>query len=144
MTEKTAIASLSSVKSSPIKVLKVTKNITGLKVADALKLLQFSNLKLAPVVKALIYSAMANAENNHNMDVDDLYVKTIHVGRAFVLRRFHTRGRGRSSKILKTYSNIKVVLAEKTEVVVKKSAKKVFEKTTKEAEKTTNKKKINK
>lgn len=113
MTEKLAVASLTSVKSSPIKVMRVTKNITGLKVAEALKLLQFSKLKLAPIVRALVYSAMSNAENNHNMDVDTLYVKDVDVGRAFALRRFAARGRGRSSRILKTFSNIRVILAEK-------------------------------
>ena len=113
MTQKLAVASLASVKSSPIKVMRVTKNISGLKVSEALKLLQFSKLKLAPLVRALVYSAMSNAENNHNMDVDNLYVKDVDVGRAFALRRFSARGRGRSSRILKTFSNIRVILAEK-------------------------------
>lgn len=113
MTEKLAVASLQTVKSSPLKVMKVTKNVTGRPVAEALKLLQFSNLKIAPIVRALVYSAMSNAENNHNMDVDNLYVKEIDVGRAFALRRFATRGRGKSSRILKTFSNIRVILAEK-------------------------------
>ncbi len=115
MTEKTAVASLKSVKSSPIKVMKVTRNITGRSVAEVLKVLQFSNLKLAPIVRDLVYSAMSNAENNHNMDVDNLYVKEVNVGRAFALRRFATRGRGRSSRIIKTFSNISVILAEKSE-----------------------------
>jgi len=111
--EKLSIASLSAVKSSPLKVMKVTRNIKGLRVAEALKLLQFSNLKLAPIVRALVYSAMANAENNHNLDVDTLYIKDVDVGRAFALRRFAARGRGKSSRILKTFSNIRVILAEK-------------------------------
>lgn len=115
MTEKTAVASLKAVKSSPIKVMKVTRNITGRPVAEVLKVLQFSNLKLAPIVRDLVYSAMSNAENNHNMDVDNLYVKEVNVGRAFALRRFATRGRGRSSRIIKTFSNIRVILAEKSE-----------------------------
>jgi large subunit ribosomal protein L22 len=111
--EKTSVASLNAVKSSPLKVMKVTKNIKGLRVAEALKLLQFSNLKLASVVRALVYSAMSNAENNHNFDVDNLYVKDVDVGRAFALRRFAARGRGKSSRILKTFSSIRVILAEK-------------------------------
>ncbi len=113
MTEKTAVASLQTVKSSPMKVMRVTKNVTGRSVAEALKLLQFSKLKIAPIVRDLVYSAMSNAENNHNMDVDNLYVKEIDVGRAFALRRFAARGRGKSSRILKTFSNIRVVLAER-------------------------------
>jgi large subunit ribosomal protein L22 len=113
MTEKLAIASLKAVKSSPLKVMRVTKSVTGKPVAEVLKLLQFSNIKIAATVRALVYSAMSNAENNHNMDVDALYVKEINVGRAFALRRFAARGRGKSSRILKTFSNISVILAEK-------------------------------
>jgi large subunit ribosomal protein L22 len=113
MTEKLSTASLPAIKSSPLKVMRVTKNITGMKVSEALKFLQFSKLKVSEIVRELVYSAMSNAENNHNMDVDSLYVKEVNVGRAFALRRFATRGRGRSSKILKTFSNIKVILAEK-------------------------------
>lgn len=133
MTEKTAVASLTSVKSSPIKVMRVTKNITGRPVADALKLLQFSRLKLAPIVRGLVYSAMSNAENNHNMDVDNLYVKDVDVGRAFALRRFAARGRGKSSRILKTFSNIRVVLAEKAPAK-KAKGEKVQAKKTKKGE----------
>lgn len=125
MTQKLAVAYLSAVKSSPLKVMKVTKNVTGLPVSQALKLLQFSKLKIAATVQALVYSAMANAENNHNMDVDNLYIKDVDVGRAFALRRFAARGRGKSSKILKTFSNIRVILAEKeSEVPAKKQTKK--------------------
>ena len=112
MTKKTAAAYLKSVKSSPLKVIKVTRNIMGLPASEAIKLLQFSNLKVSEVVKKLIQSAVANAENNHNMDADNLYVEKINVGRAFALRRFSARGRGRSSRILKTFSNIQVILAE--------------------------------
>jgi large subunit ribosomal protein L22 len=93
--------------------MKVTKNITGLKVSEALKLLQFSKIKISTTIRALVYSAMSNAENNHNMDVDTLFIKEINVGRAFALKRFAARGRGKSSRILKTYSNITVILAEK-------------------------------
>jgi large subunit ribosomal protein L22 len=124
MTEKTAVASLETVKSSPVKVMRVTKNITGRSVADALKLLQFSKLKMAPIVRALVYSAMSNAENNHNMDVDNLYIKEVDVGRAFALRRFAARGRGKSSRILKTFSNIRVILAERAPEKKTKKTKK--------------------
>ena len=73
----------------------------------------FSKLRLAPTISALVYSAMSNAENNHNMDADSLFIKEINVGRSFALRRFAARGRGKSSRILKTFSNVKVILAEK-------------------------------
>ncbi len=112
-TQKEAVAYLNAVKSSPLKVMKLTRNITGLPVAQVLTQLKFCNLKVAEPVRALIYSAMSNAENNHNMDVDNLIVKRIDVGRAFALKRFSARARGRSSRILKTFSNIRVVLVEK-------------------------------
>ena len=112
MKENFAKASQKAIKSSPVKVMKVTKNITGLKVSQALTLLKYSKLKLASTVRAIVYSAMSNAENNHNMDVDNLYVKEINVGRAFALKRFSARGRGKSSRILKTYSNVSVILSE--------------------------------
>lgn len=124
MSEKTSVAYLNAVKSSPLKVIRVSRNVTGLSVSEALKLLQFSKLKLSSTVRALIYSAMSNAENNHGMDVDNLYVKEIQVGRAFALKRFHTRGRGRSSRILKTFSKIRVILAEKEIAEKKAPAKK--------------------
>jgi large subunit ribosomal protein L22 len=108
-----AVAYLNAVKSSPLKVMKLTRNITGLPVAEVLTKLKFCNLKIAVPVRSLIYSAMSNAENNHNMDVDNLIVKRIDVGRAFALKRFSARARGRSSRILKTFSNIRVVLVEK-------------------------------
>lgn len=111
--EKTSVAYLNAVKSSPIKVIKLTRNLIGLKVSDVLAKLQFSTLKIAKPVRDLVYSAMSNAENNHNMDVDNLFIKRIDVGRAFALKRFSARARGRSSKILKTYSNIRVVVTEK-------------------------------
>ncbi|MBU6338999.1 MAG: 50S ribosomal protein L22 [Rickettsiales bacterium] len=115
MTEKLAVAYLNAVKSSPLKVMKITGNLTGKKVSEVLKFLKFSNLKLASTVSGLVYSAMSNAENNHNMDIDNLYIKRIDVGRAFALKRFAARGRGKSSRILKTFSNIRVVLEEKQE-----------------------------
>jgi len=124
MTQKLVKASQKVVKSSPVKVMKVTKNITGLKVSEALKLLQFSKLKISTTIRALVYSAMSNAENNHNMDVDILFVKEVNVGRAFALKRFAARGRGKSSRILKTYSNITVILAEKS---VEEKSKKIKE-----------------
>lgn len=112
MSEKIASAYLKSVKSSPLKVMKVANAVRNMPVSRALDVLKFSKLKLAPILRDLIYSAMSNAENNHNLDVDNLYIQKIDIGRAFALKRFHTRGRGKSSRIVKTFSNIRVVVAE--------------------------------
>ena len=111
--EQQSIAYLNAVKSSPLKVMKLTRNLSNLPVAEVLAKLKFCKLKVAVPVRSLVYSAMSNAENNHNMDVDNLIIKRIDVGRAFVLKRFRARARGRSSKILKTFSSIKVILVEK-------------------------------
>lgn len=109
---KKSVAYLNSVKSSPLKVIKLTRSLAGVSVTDAIKKLKFCKLKIAPVVSSLVYSAMSNAENNHNMDVDSLVIEKIEVGRAFALKRFSARARGRSSRISKTFSNIRVVLVE--------------------------------
>lgn len=106
------VAYLGSVKSSPLKVIKITRNLRGMLASDAVKSLKFCKLKLAPVISSLIYSAMSNAENNHNLDIDNLVIHRIDVGKSFVLKRFSPRARGRSSRILKTFSNIRVVLVE--------------------------------
>jgi len=116
MKENFATASQKAIKSSPLKVMKVTKSISGLKVSQALVLLKYSKLKIASTLRAIVYSAMSNAENNHNMDVDKLYIKEVRVGRAFALKRFSARGRGKSSRILKTFSNVSVILSEAEEV----------------------------
>ena len=129
MSEKIAVAYLKAVKSSPLKVQKLTGGLTGAPVSKVLDVLKFSKLKLAPIVRGLVYSAMSNAENNHNLDVDSLVIQRIDVGRAFALKRFSPRGRGKSSRILKTFSNIRVVLAEKK--AEKAAPKKAVKKNTK-------------
>lgn len=125
MKQKMAVAYLNAVKSSPLKIMRVTRNIVGLSVSDASKSLHFSKLKASQVLKGLLYSAMSNAENNHGMDIDKLYIKEVDVGRAFALRRFAARGRGKSSGIRKTFSNIRITLEEKgdEQKVLKKTKK---------------------
>ena len=110
--KKQVTAYLKSVKSSPLKILKVSRNLRGMTASDAVKTLKFCNLKIAPVLSSLIYSAMSNAENNHNLDIDNLVINRIDVGKSFVLKRFSARGRGRSNRIEKTFSSIRVTLTE--------------------------------
>jgi large subunit ribosomal protein L22 len=107
-------AKIAALKSSPLKIQKIVSNLIGMKVSEAVNQLKFSKLKSSDTISKLIKSATANAENNHNLDIDNLYIKKFDLGRSFVLKRFATRGRGKSSRILKTFSNIKVVLFEKT------------------------------
>ena len=100
---------------SPQKLNLVAQLIRGKKVATALADLEFSRKRIARDVRKCLESAIANAENNHNLDVDDLVVKEAHVGKALVLKRFHARARGRGSRILKPFANLTIVVRETAE-----------------------------
>ena len=97
---------------SPQKINLLAQLIRGKKVAAALADLQFSQKRIATEVKKCLESAIANAENNHDLDVDELVVAEAFVGKALVLKRFHPRGRGRMGKILKPFSNLTIVVRQ--------------------------------
>ena len=97
---------------SPQKLNLLAQLIRGKKVAAALADLQFSQKRIATEVKKCLESAIANAENNHDLDVDELVVAEAYVGKALVLKRFHPRGRGRMGKILKPFSNLTIVVRQ--------------------------------
>ena len=97
---------------SPQKLNLVAQLIRGKKVAMALSDLQFSQKRIAKEVKKCLESAIANAENNHDLDVDDLVVAEAHVGKAFVIKRWTPRGRGRSGRIFRPFSNLTIVVRE--------------------------------
>ena len=97
---------------SPQKLNLVAQLIRGKKVASALADLQFSRKRIAKDVRKCLESAIANAENNHDLDVDELVVAEAHVGKALVLKRFHPRGRGRSGKILKPFSHLTIIVRQ--------------------------------
>ena len=109
-TEAKAVARMLRV--SPQKLNLVAQLIRGKKVAMALADLQFSQKRIAKDVKKCLESAIANAENNHDLDVDEMSVAEAHVGKALVLKRFHPRGRGRMGKILKPFSNLTIVVRQ--------------------------------
>jgi len=100
---------------SPQKLNLVAQLIRGKKVSTALADLEFSRKRIAHDVRKCLESAIANAENNHNLDVDDLVVKEAHVGKALVLKRFHARARGRGARILKPFANLTIVVREVAE-----------------------------
>ncbi len=97
---------------SPQKLNLVAGLIRGKKVATALADLTFSRKRIAREVKKCLESAIANAENNHSLDVDDLVVAEAHVGKALVIKRFTPRGRGRMGRILKPFANLTIVVRE--------------------------------
>ena len=97
---------------SPQKLGLVAGLIRGKKVATALADLQFSRKRIAVDVKKCLESAIANAENNHDLDVDDLVVSEAHVGNGIVMKRFAPRGRGRSGRVFKPFSQLTIVVRQ--------------------------------
>ena len=97
---------------SPQKLNLLAQLIRGKKVATALANLEFSRKRIARDVRKCLESAIANAENNHDLDVDDLIVVEAHVGKAMVLKRFTPRARGRAGAIFKPFSNLTIVVRE--------------------------------
>ena len=109
-TEAKAVARMLRV--SPQKLNLVAQLIRGKKVAMALADLTFSQKRIAKEVKKCLESAIANAENNHELDIDDLVVAEAHVGKALVMKRFAPRGRGRAGRIMKPFANLTIVVRE--------------------------------
>ena len=97
---------------SPQKLNLVAAMIRGKKVEAALADLEFSRKRIAGTVRKTLESAIANAENNHDLDVDSLIVAEAHVGKALVMKRFHARGRGRASRITKPFAHLTIVVRE--------------------------------
>jgi large subunit ribosomal protein L22 len=113
LADNEAAASLRAVRISPRKLNLVAESIRGMKAEAALAELTFSNKRISQDVKKLLESAIANAENNHQLDVDRLYVKEASVGKAFVMKRWRARARGRVGKLLKPFSNMRIVVCER-------------------------------
>jgi large subunit ribosomal protein L22 len=112
-----AQAILSNVRTSPRKLNLVAAMIRNLPAQRAIATLTFSKRRIAHQVRKTLESAIANAENNHQLDVDRLIVTRAEVGRSIVMRRFHARGRGKSARVEKWFSHMKIVVAEKQDVV---------------------------
>jgi large subunit ribosomal protein L22 len=112
LAENEAKAVARNIRVSPQKLNLVAALIRGKKVAAALADLQFSRKRIAGDVKKCLESAIANAENNHELDVDDLVVAQAYVGKALVMKRFHARARGRAGRIQKPFSHLTIVVRE--------------------------------
>jgi large subunit ribosomal protein L22 len=113
--DKEALATGTTIRGSAQKLNLVAALIRGRKVEDALNILTFSKKGMAVDVKKVLASAIANAENNHNLDVDALVVKEASVGKSMTMKRFHARGRGKSTRILKPFSRVRIVVEEREE-----------------------------
>ena len=119
-----AQAVVKSLRISPQKLNLVAGLIRGKKVDQALAELQFSEKRIAGDVRKCVMSAVANAENNHSLDVNDLIVAEAYVGKNLVMKRFHARGRGRGAAILKPFSQLTVVVRQVEEDKTEKKAAK--------------------
>ena len=104
-----------TIRGSAQKLNLVAALIRGRRVEDALNILSFSTKSMALDAKKVLASAIANAENNHNLDVDALVVAEASVGKSITMKRFHTRGRGKSTRILKPFSRLRIVVREVTD-----------------------------
>jgi large subunit ribosomal protein L22 len=113
--ETEAQAVLRNLRTSPRKLNLVAQLIRGKKASSALAELSFSKRRIAKDVRKVLQSAIANAENNHQLDVDRLYVKEATVGHSFALKRFHARARGRAGRVEKPFSHLTVVVREREE-----------------------------
>ena len=112
LSDSEAKAVTRNIRISPQKLNLVAQLIRGKKVSTALADLEFSHKRIAGDVRKTLQSAIANAENNHQLDVDNLVVVEAHVGKAMVLKRFHPRGRGRSGRIFKPFSHLTIVVRQ--------------------------------
>jgi len=115
--ENEAIARAAQIRSSARKLNLVAQLIRGKDASLALADLAFSRRRIALDVRKVLQAAIANAENNHQLDVDRLYVAEATVGRAMVMKRFHARARGRGARIEKPFSNLTVIVREREEPV---------------------------
>ena len=102
-----------NIRSSTRKLKPILKSIVGKKVDVAIKDLTFSDKRISKDVRKTISSAVANAENNFQYDIDNLFVKEAYCGKQIVMKRFRPRAKGRAAPILKPYSNLTIILAEK-------------------------------
>ena len=110
-----ALAVGTQIRGSAQKLNLVAELIRGKKAEEALNILAFSKKAMAKDATKVLASAIANAENNHDLDVDALVVAEASVGKAFTMKRFHTRGRGKSTRILKPFSKLRIVVREQEE-----------------------------
>ena len=109
-----------NVRSSTRKLNPILRSIVGKKVDIALRDLTFSDKRISNDIKKTISSAVANAENNFQYDIDNLFIKEAYCGKQIVMKRFRARAKGRASPILKPYSNLTIILAEKQKEKVEK------------------------
>ena len=122
--KKTEIKSIKSVnksiRSSTRKLKPILRSIVGMNVDKAIRDLTFSDKRICNDIKKTISSAVSNAENNFQYDIDNLFIKEAHCGKQIIMKRFRARAKGRASPIMKPYSRLTIILAEKQKNKVEK------------------------
>ena len=109
-----------NLRSSPRKINEILRSIRGKKADIALRNLQFSEKRISKEISKTIKSAVSNAENNNQLDIDNLFIKEAYVGKGIVMKRYRPRAKGRASSIKKPFSRITIILEEKKEKKVSK------------------------
>ena len=104
-----------NLRSSPRKINDILRSIRGKKADIALRNLQFSEKRISKEISKTIKSAVANAENNNQLDIDNLFIKEAYVGKGMVMKRYRPRARGRAGEIKKPFSNLTIIVSEKKE-----------------------------
>ena len=115
LSDSEALATVRNIRTSPQKLNLVAASIRGMNCEKALAELQFNARRISDDVRKALQTAIANAENNHQLDVDRLYVSEITVGKSIVMKRWQARARGRVGRIIKPFSNLRVVVREREE-----------------------------
>ena len=109
----TAIAKDNTIRISPLKLGNVVRSIVNKKANNAVNQLKFSNKRISYTVLKVLNAAIANAENNNQLDIDNLYIKEAYVGKSLSMKRFRPRAKGRASSILKPFSKLTIVVEER-------------------------------
>ena len=112
--ENTSIAKDNTIRTSQLKLANIVRLIVNQKVNKAVEQLKFSNKRVSQNVLKVLNSAIANAENNKQLDIDNLYVKEAYVGKSLSMKRFRPRAKGRAASILKPFSKLTIILEERT------------------------------
>ena len=124
-TEKKSIRSVNkSIRSSTRKLKPILKSIVGMNVDKAIRDLTFSDKRICKDIKKTISSAVSNAENNFQYDIDNLFIKEAHCGKQIIMKRFRARAKGRAAPIIKPYSNLTIILKEQEKLVERQDGSK--------------------
>jgi len=119
----TAIAKDNTIRISALKLANIIRSIVNLKVSKAVNQLKFSQKRISITVLKVLNAAIANAENNNQLDIDNLFIKEAYVGKSLQMKRFRPRAKGRASSIIKPFSKLTIIVEERKISKVKKESK---------------------